>query len=151
MLRLILTDFCCWIPICILAFCRLGGVDINDTAYAVAAIVLLPINSALNPLLYSDLPETLARKCCVRWRRGRPATSTKQTIITTTNSSKGEGEFNQGFDIIGAKVDVNSEEKIQENALWLLHGVNIPRMLSTTIIQLQTGKANPSIIIKADL
>ncbi|XP_039257513.2 uncharacterized protein LOC120334123 isoform X1 [Styela clava] len=61
-LRLIITDFCCWVPICIMSFCKLAGVNIQDTAYAVAAIVLLPINSALNPILYSDMVDAVYKK-----------------------------------------------------------------------------------------
>uniref|UniRef100_H2ZG91 G-protein coupled receptors family 1 profile domain-containing protein n=1 Tax=Ciona savignyi TaxID=51511 RepID=H2ZG91_CIOSA len=51
--RLVLTDFVCWIPICIMSFLQLGGVEIPNQAYAFSAVILLPINSALNPLLYS--------------------------------------------------------------------------------------------------
>nr|XP_026692380.1 G-protein coupled receptor GRL101-like isoform X2 [Ciona intestinalis]XP_026692381.1 G-protein coupled receptor GRL101-like isoform X2 [Ciona intestinalis] len=53
--RLVLTDFACWIPICIMSFLQLGGVEIPNQAYAFSAVILLPINSALNPLLYSDI------------------------------------------------------------------------------------------------
>ena len=31
------------------------GVPVPDTAYAVTAIILLPINAAVNPFLYSDI------------------------------------------------------------------------------------------------
>lgn len=60
-LRLIVTDFFCWIPLCIIAFAKLAGENISDNAYVFAAIFLLPINSAINPLLYSDLPDFLYR------------------------------------------------------------------------------------------
>ena len=48
------------------------GFNFSGDIYAVAAIILLPINSAFNPLLYSDLPEfiwknTFGRaKLCIR-------------------------------------------------------------------------------------
>lgn len=35
------------------------GVSVSDEVYAVAAIVILPINSALNPFLYSNLPDVI--------------------------------------------------------------------------------------------
>ena len=54
-LRIIITDFLCWIPICIMAFMNFSGISVNDVAYDVSAGLLLPINSALNPLLYSPL------------------------------------------------------------------------------------------------
>ena len=53
--RIIITDFLCWIPICIIAFVNLSGIYVDDVAYIVSAGLLLPINSAFNPLLYSSL------------------------------------------------------------------------------------------------
>uniref|UniRef100_F6YU08 G-protein coupled receptors family 1 profile domain-containing protein n=1 Tax=Ciona intestinalis TaxID=7719 RepID=F6YU08_CIOIN len=63
--RLIITDFCCWIPICLLAYISLGGVALNKIVYAVSAGLIFPINSALNPLLYSSVIETNVLKL---WR-----------------------------------------------------------------------------------
>uniref|UniRef100_H2YMH5 G-protein coupled receptors family 1 profile domain-containing protein n=1 Tax=Ciona savignyi TaxID=51511 RepID=H2YMH5_CIOSA len=51
---MILTNFCCWIPICIMAFISLAGVKIDNIVYVVCAGVLHPLNSVLNPLIYSD-------------------------------------------------------------------------------------------------
>ena len=57
--RIIITDFLCWIPICIMAFIKLSGFYVDDIAYIVSAGLLLPINSAFNPLLYSSLLDKL--------------------------------------------------------------------------------------------
>ena len=57
--RIIITDFLCWIPICIMAFAKLSGLYVDDVAYIVSAGLLLPINSAFNPLLYSPLLDKL--------------------------------------------------------------------------------------------
>ena len=57
--RIIITDFLCWIPICIMAFIKLSGYHVDDVAYIVSASLLLPINSAFNPLLYSSLLDKL--------------------------------------------------------------------------------------------
>ena len=61
--RIIATDFCCWIPICIMAYVRLG-VEFSDIVYQISAVLLLPINSALNPFLFTSLPEKLIGWCC---------------------------------------------------------------------------------------
>ena len=53
--RIIVIDFLCWIPICIIAFVKFSGFHVDDIAYIISAGVLLPINSAFNPLLYSSL------------------------------------------------------------------------------------------------
>ena len=60
--RIIATDFCCWIPICIMAYARLG-VKFSDMVYQISAVLLLPINSALNPFLFTSLPEKLFGWC----------------------------------------------------------------------------------------
>ena len=59
--RIIITDFLCWIPICIMAFVKLSGFYVDDVAYIVSAGLLLPINSAFNPLLYSSLLNKLKK------------------------------------------------------------------------------------------
>ena len=56
--RIIATDFFCWIPICIMAYVRLG-VEFSDIVYQISAVLLLPINSALNPFLFTSLPDKL--------------------------------------------------------------------------------------------
>ena len=61
--RIIITDFLCWIPICIMAYVKLSGYYVDDIAYIVSAGLLLPINSAINPLLYSSLLDKLAKIC----------------------------------------------------------------------------------------
>ena len=66
--RIIATDFCCWIPICVMAFVRLG-VEFSDIAYQISAVLLLPINSAINPLLFSPLSDKLIDLCCQIYQR----------------------------------------------------------------------------------
>uniref|UniRef100_F7BKP7 G-protein coupled receptors family 1 profile domain-containing protein n=1 Tax=Ciona intestinalis TaxID=7719 RepID=F7BKP7_CIOIN len=59
-IKLVATDFTCWVPICIMSFMHFSRiVTITDTGYIVTAVVLLPINSVLNPLLYSNVFEKL--------------------------------------------------------------------------------------------
>ena len=49
--RLLMTDFFCWIPVCTMASLRIAGVSLSPDAYIASAGFLLPINSAMNPLL----------------------------------------------------------------------------------------------------
>ena len=60
--RIIVTDFCCWIPICVMAFVRLG-VEFSDIVYQISAVLLLPINSAMNPILFSSFLDNLINFC----------------------------------------------------------------------------------------
>ena len=51
---LVLTDFCCWVPIGVLSILvQAGAVEVDARAYAWIATFVLPINSALNPFLYT--------------------------------------------------------------------------------------------------
>ena len=74
--RIIATDFLCWIPICIFSYLTttlgIGWLPDTEVAagqfYHISAFVFLPINSALNPFLYSSLPDIIIKKifCCCR-------------------------------------------------------------------------------------
>ena len=50
---IILTDFACWGPIIIMTIASLCQVKVPPTLSAWVAIIILPINSALNPILYT--------------------------------------------------------------------------------------------------
>ena len=52
---IILTDFCCWIPVIILGILSLVEKfnDPEGTAYVWFAVFVLPVNSSVNPLLYT--------------------------------------------------------------------------------------------------
>ncbi|XP_071800952.1 uncharacterized protein [Asterias amurensis] len=50
---IVATDLLCWMPIIVVKFIALGGVLVSQSVYAWFAIFVLPINSALNPILYT--------------------------------------------------------------------------------------------------
>ncbi|XP_029633576.2 G-protein coupled receptor GRL101 isoform X2 [Octopus sinensis] len=50
---IVLTDFFCWIPIIILGIASLCGQRIPPEVYAWVAVFILPVNSAINPVLYT--------------------------------------------------------------------------------------------------
>ncbi|CAK8686110.1 unnamed protein product [Clavelina lepadiformis] len=67
--RIIMSDFLCWVPICIMAYVSVIGVKLPDGVEIFTAGVLLPINSAFNPILYSPYIEA---KVKYLWKRIRP-------------------------------------------------------------------------------
>ena len=67
--RIIFTDFLCWIPICIMVYLKINGVTIDNVVYVVSAGILLPINSAFNPLLYSSLVDKLVACCSKNYQK----------------------------------------------------------------------------------
>ena len=51
---IVFTDFCCWVPIGILSILvQAGAVWVDPIAYAWIATFVLPINSSINPFLYT--------------------------------------------------------------------------------------------------
>ncbi|KAK3098302.1 hypothetical protein FSP39_018119 [Pinctada imbricata] len=49
----VLTDFICWFPVGVMGIMALSGKAIPGEVYAWTAVFILPINSALNPFLYT--------------------------------------------------------------------------------------------------
>ncbi|KAK6167360.1 hypothetical protein SNE40_021407 [Patella caerulea] len=53
MTLIVMTDFFCWVPIILLGYASLGGASIPKQVYAWVAVFVLPLNSAINPVLYT--------------------------------------------------------------------------------------------------
>lgn len=53
MTLIVATDFFCWVPIILLGFASLGGAEIPTEVFAWVAVFVLPLNSAVNPVLYT--------------------------------------------------------------------------------------------------
>ncbi|XP_060588098.1 G-protein coupled receptor GRL101-like [Ruditapes philippinarum] len=53
LLLVVTTDFLCWFPIGVMGIMALNGHVISGDVYAWSAVFILPINSALNPILYT--------------------------------------------------------------------------------------------------
>ena len=86
--RLLVTDFICWIPICVIAFANyLNDISLTDVVYAITIAFLLPVNSALNPLLYSSFFDNIfekINKCRDGYTKTKPPpTSSPQTSSQT--------------------------------------------------------------------
>ena len=52
---IVMTDFCCWMPVIIIGILSLTGnfYDPEKKAYIIMAIFVLPVNSSINPILYT--------------------------------------------------------------------------------------------------
>ena len=61
---IILTDLCCWMPVIIIGILTLLGKfnDPSKQAYVWIAIFVLPVNSSINPILY-----TFSRTQVMNW------------------------------------------------------------------------------------
>lgn len=59
----VVTNFLCWFPIGVLGLVVLSGYDIGIEAYSWLVVTVLPVNSAINPILYT-VPGLI-----MKWRR----------------------------------------------------------------------------------
>ena len=88
---IVLTDFFCWMPVILLGILvQTGTVTLSPNAYAWIAVFVLPINSAVNPFLYT-LVTVVVDKFDLKRRRssgyGSIPFKTSQTRRTTINST----------------------------------------------------------------
>ncbi|CAM1325719.1 RXFP1 (predicted) [Pycnogonum litorale] len=84
---IVLTDCLCWIPIIVLKIVALTETKIPEDIYAWVVVFVLPVNSAMNPVIYSisskvfwkRLKELLKRKLSLpKWSENRARTFTYQ-------------------------------------------------------------------------
>ncbi|XP_030837166.1 relaxin receptor 2-like [Strongylocentrotus purpuratus] len=71
----ILTDSLCWLPIAVLKVMSLCNFIISETLYGWIIVFVLPINSALNPILYTLSTTSFAMWFMRQLKRGKFKTS----------------------------------------------------------------------------
>ncbi|CAH1777905.1 unnamed protein product, partial [Owenia fusiformis] len=76
-LVIILSDLMCWVPLITIKLMAFGSIRISDSMYAWLAIFILPINSAINPILYTLTIVSFRRKFLQFWRRKYRSGKTK--------------------------------------------------------------------------
>ena len=59
---IVATDIACWLPIIMFSFAKFFGYQTPDIVHSLTSIVLLPINSLLNPIIYSKLDVIINEK-----------------------------------------------------------------------------------------
>ncbi|XP_074657250.1 LOW QUALITY PROTEIN: G-protein coupled receptor GRL101-like [Tubulanus polymorphus] len=99
MTLIVMTDFCCWVPICLLGIASIGGVGIPPQVYAWIAVFVLPLNSGINPVLYTLSTAPFVkhiRKRAFRFRRSLFSTSTSFMNTATTKNSYIDETSNMG-------------------------------------------------------
>ena len=74
-LQLVLTNAFCWIPIIIVSFVSLSGISMDPQVPVWMIIFVLPLNSALNPYLYSITDITSMKK------KSRKSVKTESNIL----------------------------------------------------------------------
>ncbi|CAH1772213.1 unnamed protein product [Owenia fusiformis] len=87
MTLIVMTDFCCWVPIILLGIISLMGFNIHSQIYAWVAVFVLPLNSALNPVIYTISTAPFLKRA----RLLRRSFMTKDTSSTAADASSHPG------------------------------------------------------------
>nr|XP_039259692.1 uncharacterized protein LOC120336150 isoform X1 [Styela clava] len=111
---LVATDVACWLPICLMSILKLAGkISVNRDAVDITGAVLLPINSAINPLIYSSalwrILQVFKEKICPR-----PKTSQFMHFHS----------FREKSDSLSSEVKTNNSVKKKRNVRFLQHEDN---------------------------
>ena len=85
---IVLTDFCCWMPVIIMSILSLTGNfdDLQGLVYVWVAVFVLPLNSSVNPILYTlstSRAKSQFRTICSTifiWRKSRNPLKKKTRI-----------------------------------------------------------------------
>jgi hypothetical protein len=89
---IIATDFFCWVPFVLI--CCLHSLSVFDATpwYALFSLVILPINSVINPLLYDD---TISGCIYRQFDRMTTYTRTFSSVITLKDKVKEQNEMTE--------------------------------------------------------
>ena len=113
---IIFTDFCCWVPFIII--CALHTLGVMDASpwYAMFSIVLLPINSVINPLLYDNtIADQLYRtSSSIRGRFSSYSSRMASIYGTSFNGKGGQTAQISESEIRGGPSRLSDEKKVVE-------------------------------------
>ena len=109
-----ITDFLCWFPIGALGLANLTGQEVGSDVYAWSAVLILPINSALNPVLYT-VP-ALKKK----WKKFKTGISSAMdtetsSVENTSISTSGMTDANALLKDVLAFKQMIREERLQDS------------------------------------
>nr|XP_006813017.1 PREDICTED: uncharacterized protein LOC102803992 [Saccoglossus kowalevskii] len=93
MTAIVMTDFFCWVPIIIMSIVGMCGGYIPRDLYAVTAVFILPLNSSINPILYTV--------STIKFRK-RNATSVDSTERMALSQAKRNEKYNSRLSVIRA-------------------------------------------------
>ena len=60
-ISIILSDLICWLPIIIMSLISYNGFELTGIVIPISAILLLPVNSAINPIIYSRFDKKIVK------------------------------------------------------------------------------------------
>ncbi|KAJ8026627.1 hypothetical protein HOLleu_31517 [Holothuria leucospilota] len=120
------TDFVCWVPIIFMGFLSFTSSAVSGGVYAWTAVFVLPINSSLNPYLYTFLVERASRAS-----REKAIASTLSTRTTTEELPQAYPLVQQTTTNQSQKETITGESDLLKAALVSLRATRLmPPLLS---------------------
>ncbi|KAL5262148.1 hypothetical protein ACHWQZ_G007745 [Mnemiopsis leidyi] len=121
------TNFCCWIPFVIMCCLHSSEVINASRFYSLFSLIVLPINSVLNPLLYDDTIAALIKKIRKRSTEqvrsifsgdttGQDQVVERRRRLLKITTSKTQTFFNDFIPLREAKQAVKAETIAEENS-----------------------------------
>ena len=92
---IILTDFFCWIPLSTISLLHLFEVFEATSWYPIFSILILPINSAINPLLYNS--SFLFKVCCTPFQVAAVRVQSLRTTVTSVRATRSSNQQETGL------------------------------------------------------
>jgi hypothetical protein len=88
---IVMTDFCCWMPVIVIGILSLLGIfqDPEKQVYVWIAVFVLPVNSSINPILYTFSTRS--------WRRRSSIDAPLIGFMTNAITSRLNGAFSRGM------------------------------------------------------
>ncbi|GAB6023721.1 Relaxin insulin-like peptide receptor [Chamberlinius hualienensis] len=118
---MVFTDCLCWIPVFIIKAVAMANIHISDQLNAVVVVIFLPINSALNPLVYTFTGPTMLTKCQLVFDRIKMSVSSsvsKRTFRGVLRRSSANEVKNEVHLLCMSRGNRNSqEEETQETII----------------------------------
>ena len=65
----IATNTMCLLPVCLMAFVSFSGKILPSEAYSISSVLLLPVNSLVNPIVYSTMHRRVYNTVAQMWRK----------------------------------------------------------------------------------
>ena len=126
------SDFLCWFPIGVLGLMASAGTPIPSEVNVALAIFVLPLNSAINPFLYT-LNMLLER------RRQRRDERFKQLLLSQMQAHDTDS------DRVARLCSCTQEEALRISKQWLKEGILSAENVSRCLVKTESTNRKPSI------
>ena len=102
---IIATDFACWVPFVIVSFLHSTSLLDATEWYPLFSILVLPINSVINPLLYDNVMSNYLKISCNKMKTIADIWGTHESKLKSASESKSKNSFPQ-YTLEGNKQDI---------------------------------------------